>query len=103
MLAVLEDAVATVGRSTEIGCTNADRRALEEVRRWCSSEDRTWPFSFVNVCETLGFDAMKLRNGLATVGKRGPDEPGRCRSLRIRRLTGDRTRVVYSPSGSAAA
>lgn len=103
MLAVLEDAVATVGRGAGGSVTSADRRALDEVRRWCSSEDRSWPFSFLNVCETLGFDAARLRSGLAS-WSRGPDDAtGRCRPPRIRRLTGDRTRVVLSPTRSAAA
>jgi hypothetical protein len=28
------------------------------------SDDRTWPFSFENICEAVGLDAGTLRNGL---------------------------------------
>jgi hypothetical protein len=66
MLAVLQTAIDDV-RST---------RALEDVdhrghgrehdgaRAWVASEDRSWPFSFENVCEAVGIDAAALRRAL---------------------------------------
>lgn len=94
MLAVLEDAVATLARNA-CGATKAERRALEEVESWCRAEDRNWPFSFLNICETLGLDPHCFRNGLiAWKSKLQAASPWSKPRLRIRRPMGDRTRVV---------
>jgi DNA-binding CsgD family transcriptional regulator len=33
----------------------------EEARLWIESCDRSWPFSFENLCDALGFDAESVR------------------------------------------
>lgn len=41
--------------------------APRDIRRavaYVTSTDRTWPFSFENLCEALGFDAADLRQKL---------------------------------------
>lgn len=61
MLAVLSDAIVlfqTRGPRTTL------HRDLEDARRWVLSDDRLWPFSFVNVCETLGIAFQPLRRAL---------------------------------------
>lgn len=94
MLAVLEEAVATLARNA-CGASKAQRRALLEVESWCRSDDRSWPFSFVNICEALGMDVAGLREGLEAWKKRLVAESSWSRPrLRIRRPMGDRTRVV---------
>ena len=94
MLAVLEDAVATLARNA-CGATRAERRALEEVEGWCAAEDRSWPFSFLNICETLGLDPQNFRDGLVTwKAQLKAASPWSKPRLRIRRPMGDRTRVV---------
>jgi len=58
MSAVLADAVV---------CMSEWRRRPQvayEARRWVASGSRDWPFSFVNLCETLGFDPERLRRCL---------------------------------------
>jgi hypothetical protein len=65
MVAILEDAVvcfqkhlwATDGRSRQLGA---------EAERWFLSDDSSWPFSFVNICEALDIHPLFLRRGLLT-------------------------------------
>ncbi len=42
-----------------------DRRAYAAACAYVASTDRTWPFSFENLCEALGLDAGSLRTELA--------------------------------------
>ncbi len=61
MLAVLSDAIVLV----QSGAPRfAVRREIEDAERWVSSNDRAWPFSFVNVCDTLGIAFEPLRRAL---------------------------------------
>jgi hypothetical protein len=74
MFAVLSDAVEIVmtGRAT----TNVRRRMLfHETLAWIRSDDREWPFSFVNLCDALGFDPGRLRAGLTRFGDELPQLP----------------------------
>jgi hypothetical protein len=64
LLAILEDAILTVQRDAHL-LRPGKRRLQRETREWFLADDPYWPFSFVNVCEALGFDASKLRSGLA--------------------------------------
>jgi hypothetical protein len=41
-----------------------DRRAYQQAQDYVASTDRTWPFSFENLCEAVGLDAGSLRNEL---------------------------------------
>jgi hypothetical protein len=63
MLAVLEDAVATYQRYAV--STRGDESAeFAEVQEWFTAADPCWPFSFRNICETLGLEPDRLRHGL---------------------------------------
>ena len=68
MLAVLQTVIDDVHGSAlrrAAGHHGAvDRR--EEDRAWAylRSDDRAWPYSFENVCESLGVDAPLLRRAL---------------------------------------
>jgi hypothetical protein len=63
LMAVLEDAVrcfqANVGAASGKG-----RRLFNETELWMRSETADGPFSYVNVCETLGIDPAYLRRAL---------------------------------------
>jgi hypothetical protein len=94
MLAILEDAAATLARNAG-GRTTRERQAVAEVEGWCSSEDRRWPFSFSNICETLAFDPSYLRNAFKRLKAAATADAGRRdRPYRMRRRSGTRTRVV---------
>ncbi|MBM4269489.1 MAG: hypothetical protein FJ144_23280 [Deltaproteobacteria bacterium] len=87
MLAVLEDAMATLSRNARAR-SRAERRALAEVQEWYGEDDCSWPFSFVNVCEMLGLDVSKMRHGLSRWVERAKSS----RPRHIRRLGGQRRR-----------
>jgi hypothetical protein len=63
MLAVLEDAVVCF--QDNIAATCSRKRALyRDAEQWIVDGDRSYLFSFENVCEILGYDAGYLRQGL---------------------------------------
>ena len=63
MLAVLQDAVVCFQEHAAAKCKR--KQSLHrEAQEWISSTDRTYLFSFENVCEALGFDANYMRAGL---------------------------------------
>lgn len=62
MLAVLEDALAIIVRGPAVA---ASLKLFAETRDWAASDDISWPFSFLNVCENLDVDATRLRTRLA--------------------------------------
>jgi hypothetical protein len=55
MLAVLEEAVTTFQRHAAAQ-TRAGRRLFADVEAWIAIDDVHWPFSFVNICHTLGLE-----------------------------------------------
>jgi hypothetical protein len=97
MLAVLEDAVATVQRGAT-ATSRAVTRDLDEVRAWLASDDNSWPYAFVNICHVLGFEPSYLRRGLENwlAAIRQPGRGGTVVPLRFafRRISGSRTRAV---------
>jgi hypothetical protein len=63
MLAVLQDAVICFQEHALAKCKRK-QSLYREAEEWISDPDRSYLFSFENVCETLGFDANYMRNGL---------------------------------------
>jgi len=43
----------------------AGPHAHEQARAYVASTDRSWPFSFENVCEAIGIDADRMREQLS--------------------------------------
>jgi hypothetical protein len=41
-----------------------NREAYERAMAYVMSCDRSWPYSFENLCETVGLDAEYLRRGI---------------------------------------
>jgi hypothetical protein len=73
MLAVLSDAITLLhGRQlrTLAGYTKNQNIgvAVARTRRWVQSNDTSWPFSFVNVCETLGLSVSCVRRSVGQDG-----------------------------------
>jgi len=70
MLAVLEDAIDCYQKFAH----SRDPRGLqmfEEAREWVHSSDRSWLFSFENICDTLEINADYVRRGLREWKERG--------------------------------
>ena len=63
MAAVLEDAIAIYLKPTPSGTSQA-RHVLRDARQWLHSEDRSWVFSFLRVCEALDLDPDAIRRSL---------------------------------------
>ena len=66
MLAVLQTAIDDVRSTRPLdGVDNrGNGREHDGARAWVASQDRTWPFSFENVCEAVGIDSTALRRAL---------------------------------------
>ena len=87
MVAILEDAVDVYRK--QLGARDRKRRQLfEDAEAWIESADRSWIFSFENICDVLGIDASYLRKGLR---------------LWKAKAGGDRGRVVAFPDGTETA
>jgi len=63
VLALLEDAIHCF-KKYRFAKADSAREMYIEAREWFDSSDRTWPFSFENVCMILGIDPSYLRQGL---------------------------------------
>jgi hypothetical protein len=63
MIAVLEDAV-DVYRKQAGARDPRGEQLFDEAEAWIEDRDRTWLFSFQNICDVLDIDADYLRRGL---------------------------------------
>ena len=61
--AVLEDAVECFQKHVRARDQKA-RQLFLDAEEWIYSEDRSWPFSFENVCDLLQINPAYLRRGL---------------------------------------
>jgi len=84
MLAVLEDAIDCYQKYAYARDPRG-RQMFDEANEWVSSGDRTWLFSFENICDTLEISAEYVRRGL--------------REWRERNQNGRRPRVVLTAEG----
>lgn len=90
MLAVLEDAVATLLKHAG-SARSGSRRLVREAEQWINARNHEWPFSFENICGALNLDASALRKGLHRIAGAAPAQVV---ALPIgRRVVGERHRV----------
>lgn len=61
---VLDDCRGSVYRRRAGLPAPTDRRGATQASAYVASTDRSWPFSFENICEALGVDADGLRQAL---------------------------------------
>lgn len=64
MLAVLDDAIACFQKYA-FARDRKGKVLFQEAEEWVQATNSDWPFSFVNICEMLGFGPDYLRQGLA--------------------------------------
>jgi hypothetical protein len=86
MLAVLEDAIDCYQKYAHVRDPRG-QQVFEEAREWVTSEDRTWLFSFENICDTLEISAEYVRRGL--------------REWKEKNLEGRRPRLLLTPEPDA--
>jgi hypothetical protein len=88
MYAVLGDALGTL-----IACqaltTRRARRLWQETHAWFAADDHEWPFSFVNVCQTLGLDVARVRAWVSrhVAVREASVDAARCATLEPARCT----------------
>src|SRR5206468_10589199 len=76
MVAILEDAVDVYRK--QAGARDRKRRQLfEDAEEWIESGDRSWIFSYENICDVLSIDAGYLRKGLRVWKQRAGGDRGR--------------------------
>lgn len=63
MYAILEDAVSVY--TSEVRSARQSR-TFQQTRRWIDSNDRTWVFSFLRICEALDLEPEYIRRGVRT-------------------------------------
>jgi len=63
MLAVLEDAIDRFREFLSAKDAHG-KKANREAVHWIWSDDRDWPFSYMNICDALGFTPDYLRQAL---------------------------------------
>jgi hypothetical protein len=83
MIAVLEDAVRCIEEGRR--CRRfGTRRLAAQAEAWVRCEQRDWPFSFVNICAVLAFDAAAVRARLLTSARDAADGNRTRMQLRVR-------------------
>ena len=94
-LAVLADAVETYARSA-LSAADTNRTVFVETEEWFASESAAGPFSFVAICDSLGFDPGYIRRGLRMSRLRLNGRTGRrvARRITSSRVVGPRVRRV---------
>lgn len=69
MLAVLEDAV-DMYRKHVAARDGRNQQLFLDAEEWIDDDDRTWVFSFLNLCDVLDLDGEYLRRGLRALKER---------------------------------
>lgn len=72
MLAVLHDALSRF-QTRDYPFKANGKVVVREAAHWIWSDDRDWPFAYLNICELLDIDPHWLRSELAT----SEQKPGR--------------------------
>src|SRR5438477_6431231 len=73
MRAVLEDGIrCLIG---EVGPRHQRGALAAEAREWIETADSRWPYSFENVCDSLGLHAANLRRRLLRAAPALADAP----------------------------
>jgi hypothetical protein len=63
VLAVLQDAIECYQKHLAAEDPKA-RELFEDAESWIASDDRSWPYSFVNICDLLNISPAYVREGL---------------------------------------
>lgn len=63
IIAVLQDAIECYQKHL-FARDHKARQLHEDAREWIESDDRSWPYSFVSICEVLNLSPEYIRRGL---------------------------------------
>jgi hypothetical protein len=84
-IAVLQDAVDCFQKHLWARDRKA-RQLFHDADEWIASDDRTWPFSFENICDLLQINPEYLRRGLTAWKNQQLSEPGRAKVVPLKPL-----------------
>jgi hypothetical protein len=101
MLAVLEDAVGTFQKYA-IATGRRARRLFAEAEEWFASEDVSWPYAVLNICQALGLEPAYVRRGLMHWRSGQVEDarhPGNVIRFPFRRVNGRRHSITGRPVG----
>jgi hypothetical protein len=87
MIAVLSDAIECFWKYRRSRAALAIR-LYQEAKAWLFADTENHPFSFQNICQTLGLEPSYIRRGILTGAEAAP--PANNRSLAGAELTGRR-------------
>jgi hypothetical protein len=95
----MHDCRADAGERTDGHVRVRNRQAYERAMAYVASRDRSWPYSFENVCETIGVDASYLRRGIertlgVLVDRYGDPRDGAPEMLAAARAAGWRATLI---------
>lgn len=99
---VLKQAAQDIRRFRNPG-TRLERELYRDAYDWITSPDISWPFSFLNVCHTLGIDAESRRYQLLADDSLGPFSYWIRRGGRFARALGSSVSRVFTPNSTAPA
>lgn len=88
VIAVLQDAVDCFQKHLRARDRKA-RQLFLDAEEWIGSEDRSWPFSFENICDLLQINAEYLRKGLMAWKERELSGLGRAKVVQLQPLLPD--------------
>jgi hypothetical protein len=84
-VAILQDAVDCFQKHLRARDRKA-RQLFVDAETWIGSEDRSWPFSFENICDLLQINAEYLRSGLAAWKEQQIHERARAKVVPLKPL-----------------
>src|SRR5262245_36658554 len=82
MAAIIEDSVAIFSKPPPKA--SKARQILRETLRWLRSNDRTWTFSFLRICEMLDLEPSAIRRAIRIL--RGEESPEPAHVSRVTEL-----------------
>jgi len=100
VVAVLQDAVDCFQKHVMARDRKA-RQLFLDAEEWIGSDDRSWPFSFENVCDLLQINAEYLRRGLTAWRDRQLNAP-RGKVVQLKPLGVDPTAAEHLPKRANA-
>ena len=68
MCAVLAEALADLNATHRAVRPHLDIKRRHRVLAWFVSHDRSWPFSFENICDAIDLDPDGMRTALGRLG-----------------------------------
>ena len=68
MRAVLAEALADLNVARGVVRLHLNIKRRERVLAWFVSHDRSWPFSFENICDAIDLDPDGMRTALGRLG-----------------------------------